>query len=66
MTLIQYCNERVKIVDDEGQTFIGTVTDYVYPEDNEPKAESIIIDTDDGEVLEFFEETISEIEIIEE
>ena len=64
MNLIQYYNEKVKIVDDEGNIFVGTVNDYIYPEDNEPERESVIVDTDDGEVLEFYEKIINKIEII--
>ena len=56
MNLIQYYNKKVKIIDDEGNTFIGKVNDYIYPEDNEPVGrESIAVDTDDGEILEFYE-----------
>lgn len=66
LNLMQYDGKRVKIVDDEGQTFIGRVNDYIYPEDNEPvERESIIVDTDNGEILEFYEEIIKTIDIIE-
>ena len=66
MSLIQYYNKKVKIVDDEGQTFVGKVKDYIYPEDNEPvERESIVVDTADGEILEFHEEIIRTIDIVE-
>lgn len=62
--LKQYYNKKVEIIDAEGQTFFGTVTDYIFPEDNEPEVESIIIDTLDGETIEFTEKDIKTIEVI--
>lgn len=29
--------KRVKIICNDGEVFEGTVTDYIYPEDNEPE-----------------------------
>ena len=56
----------MKIVDNDGEVFFGVVNDYIYPEDNEPvEQEGIIIDTDDGEILEFYEAIIDKIEIID-
>lgn len=64
MSLIQYYNKKVKITDKDGGNFIGVVNDYIYPEDNEPEQESIIIDTNEGEVLEFYEKDIQQICVI--
>lgn len=65
MSLVKYLDEKVKIVDANGNNYLGTVTDYVYPEDNEPEIESIIVDTLDGSVVEFFEDNISSIDVFE-
>lgn len=66
MNLVRYYNKKVKIVDNDGEVFVGVVNDYIYPEDNEPvEQEGIIIDTDDGEILEFYEAIIDKIEIID-
>ena len=64
MTLLDYYEKIVKIIDSDGQVFVGDVTDYIYPEDNESEKESIIVDCSGGELLEFYEEDISEIEVI--
>jgi hypothetical protein len=63
--LVKYLYEKVKIVDTGGNSYLGTVTDYVYPEDNEPEIESIIVDTLEGSVVEFFEDNISSIDVFE-
>lgn len=65
MNLVQYYNKKVRITDTAGQVFLGVVTDYIEAEDNEPEVESIVIDELSGELLEFYEESIKEIEIIE-
>ena len=64
MPLVQYYNKKVKITDKDGCNFSGMVNDYIYPEDNEPEQESIIIDTNEGEVLEFYEKDIRQICVI--
>ena len=65
MELVKFYNKKVRITDTEGRVFLGHVSDYIYPEDNEPEVESIIVDELSGDLLEFYEETIKEIEIIE-
>ena len=65
MNLIQYDGKRVKIVDNNHQVFYGIVTDYIFPEDNEPEEESIIFAASTGDLLEFYEEHIKSIEIID-
>ena len=64
MDLRQYDGEKVKIVDVDGQVFFGFVSDYFYPEDNEPEEESIVIDSVSGDLLEFYEKHIKSIEVL--
>lgn len=68
MILIDYENKKVKIIDIDNQIFEGTVTDYVYPEDDESNSESIIIDCTSGPLagnsVEFWERDIKDIQVI--
>ena len=64
MKLNQLEGEKVKIVCDNEKTYLGKVTDYIYPEDNEPEGESIVLRTLEGVLIEFRPEEIKEIEII--
>ena len=51
MELIKYEFKHVRLTYVDGRTFIGYVGDYIYPEDNEPEVEGIILDNlirDDG------------------
>lgn len=64
MNLKQFYNKKVNIVADSGSVYLGMVTDYFYPDDNESGKESIIVDTDEGTAVEFYEKNIKEIEII--
>lgn len=64
MNLKQYYNKKVKIVDRIDAVIYGTVSDYFYPEDNEPEEESIVVDSLNGELLEFYEKNIKSIEIV--
>ncbi len=64
MDLVKFYNKKVRITDTDGHVFLGTVTDYIEAEDNNPEVESIIIDELNGDLLEFYEDTIKEIEII--
>lgn len=66
MNLKQYYNKKVKIVSVDKVVFIGTVNDYFYPDDNENEKESIVIDTSDKRVIEFYEDDIQTIEILPE
>ena len=63
MKLKQFYNKKVKIVADNDLVFLGTVNDYFYPDDNEN--ESIVVDTIEGSAVEFYEDDIAEIEIID-
>ncbi len=64
MGLIDYCEEKVRIVAKNGREFEGKVTDYFYPEDNENGKESIAIDNVDGTIVEFYEEDITSIVVL--
>ena len=44
MKLTDYEFKKVKLTNIEGQTFVGEVGDYIYPEDNEPEVEGIILE----------------------
>lgn len=65
MKLKQFYNKKVKIVADNDLVFLGTVNDYFYPDDNENEKESIVVDTIEGSAVEFYEDDIAEIEIID-
>ena len=64
MTLKQYYNKTVNVVDNNSQVFNGIVTDYFFPEDNESGKESIVIETSGGDLYEFTEDDINKITII--
>lgn len=64
MGLKQYYLKKIQIIDVDGQCFKGIVNDYIYPEDNENEKESIIVDTIDGRVIEFYEYDIRSIKLI--
>ncbi len=64
--LTYYCWKNVRILASNGKIFYGKVTDYVHPEDNECGEQSIIIDTPDGQIIEFYGHDIKDIEIIPE
>lgn len=65
MKLKQFYKKKVKIVSDNDLVFLGIVNDYFYPDDNENEKESIVVDTTEGKAVEFYEDDIAEIEIIE-
>jgi len=62
--LAQFNNKIVKIIAKNGNSFVGLVSEYFYPEDNESDKESIVIDTEEGTAVEFYERDIKTIEII--
>lgn len=71
MELYEYEGERIRLIDTEGEEFEGVVGDYVYPEDNDPEVEAIILDDvvrGDGHKysnpIQFNETEIKSIEII--
>lgn len=66
MSLAQYYGKNVHVIANNGKEFQGKVTDYSYPEDNNPEVESIAIkDIDSGSYIEFPKNDIKSIEIIE-
>lgn len=69
MSLIDYEGKKVKITDSEKQIWEGKATDYVYPEDNEPEIESLIIRCEvgkfPGRFVEFTPDEIRSIEVID-
>lgn len=64
MNLVQYYNKTVNIISTDEMGYIGKVSDYVYPEDNETGKESIIIRTANGDYIEFDEDDIKTITVI--
>ena len=61
MDLKKYYDREVVIISDDGQIFSGWVEDYMYPEDNENRKESIILTTKKQSLIEFYEDDIKEI-----
>ena len=55
MKLVNFCGRNVTVILTDGSAVTGTVSDYVFPEDNENGKESIIIDTNSGEIIELYE-----------
>lgn len=68
MELKKYEGKKVKIVDVDDIVFEGTVTDYIYPDEDETGLESIIIKCSKGPLhgqsVEFWEKDIKEIDIL--
>lgn len=64
MTLIKYYNKRVAITDTNNKVYVGVVSDYFYPEDNEFGIESIVLETLDGTLCEFYPDNTKKIEVI--
>ena len=64
MGLKFYYGKKVIIVDTNGKSFVGTVNDYLFDDDNESGKESIVIDTPGGESIEFTEENIKSIDTV--
>lgn len=60
--------KRIRLVDNNGEVFEGTVADYIYPEDNEPEGMAAIdvynCPQRPGLWLGFNESDIKSIEII--
>lgn len=64
MKLSTYEGKKARIEAIDGQTFYGVVTDYIFPEDNEPEGESIVLRTLQNVHIEFRKEEIKNIELI--
>lgn len=65
MKLIAYEGKKARIEDIDGHVFYGVVTDYVFPEDNVPEGESVVLKTLDDVHIEFRKEEIKKIEILQ-
>lgn len=64
MELKNYYGKKVNIIATNGKSYSGTVNDYFFPEDNESGMESIVLDTYNGDIVEFTKEDIQTITII--
>lgn len=65
MKLKQFYNKKVNIVSNDGTRFSGIVTDYFHPDENESGKESIVIDSTNGDAVEFYEKDIKTIKIVD-
>ena len=69
MKLIEYEGKKVRIVDVDGDKFEGTVSDYIYPDEDDTGLESIVINCTKGPMsgnyVEFWEKDIKTIEVIQ-
>lgn len=63
MKLVNFYGRNVIVILTDGSYITGTVSDYVYPEDNENGEESIIIDTNSGEIIELYEHDMLSISV---
>ena len=57
-----YEKRRIRLTCPDGDVFEGFVGDWIDPIDNDNGKPSIILDLDDGRLIEFYEEEISTIE----
>ena len=62
MNLRQYEGKNVLITTEDQKKFAGKAIEYVFPEDNDSEEESIIIRAIDGQLIEFRNEEIKDIE----
>lgn len=65
MKLVNFYGRNVTVILTDGSSVKGTVNDYIYPEDNENRKESIIIDTNSGEIIELYEHDMLSISVEE-
>lgn len=66
MNLKQFEGKRVRLTTTDRDMIVGQVTDYIYPEDNEPEGiESIIVRAEaTNQLVEFYANEIKSIEVI--
>lgn len=64
MDLSNYYDHYVYVVCADDRVFRGYVTFYFAPEENENGRESIIVDADNSEAVELYQEDISVIRIL--
>ena len=65
MKLVNFYGRNVTVILTDGSSVKGIVNDYIYPEDNENRKESIIIDTNYGEIIELYEHDMLSISVEE-
>ena len=67
MNIKQYVGKKATILTVDGKTFYGNVIDYIFPEDNEPVGESIVLRSPEYKrmLFEFRPEEIKEISVIQ-
>lgn len=65
MKLVNFYGRNVTVILTDGSSVKGIVNDYIYPEDNENRKESIIIDTNSGEIIELYEHDMLSISVEE-
>lgn len=63
MNLMKYLDQHVEVTTTQGEIIKGIATDYMYPEDNNPQKESIIIETTNEDLIEIFTDEIKKIEV---
>ena len=61
MNLISFEGKRVDILTTKGKFFSGKIVHYFYPEDNDSEYDSIVMETNIGELIEFSVDTIEKI-----
>lgn len=64
MLLKSYYGKHVRITDEKGYVYIGSVTDYFFGDDNESGVDSIVLETSGGDLYEFTANNIVEITVI--
>ena len=64
MNLLDYCGKYVCILSVEGKVFYGQVNDYFDSEDNENGLDSIVIDSPNGDAIEFTKNDIETINVL--
>lgn len=64
MTLTQYYEKTVTILTVGGETIVGTIVEYFYPEDNESGIESVIVRNETGDEFELYSNDIDRISIV--
>lgn len=65
MKLRKYVGKNVKIIDVDGEEYVGKIGDYIWPDDNEPEVEAVILDNPEyANPVQFNATDIKSIEII--
>ena len=56
-----YWNKRIQAIMTDGETLVGRVVGYTSTEDNEPHLEGIIIECENGALVEIYRDEIEDI-----